>query len=1388
MLTLSNAVAQVGVKINEGLRFTKTSTVTFEAWAPGASEMLISEDFNFSDTDWQGYTPNPMPWKFSDEDGMKTLYAKFKYRDGSTSEIFTDDILLDTEAPKKGRVIITKGHYTNDRVVQVKLECKEAYEMMITNDGDFTNAHWQEFRKNLTWQLSKNEGRKTVSVKFRDRAENESEVFEDQIKYDITPPTPISIEIEPENSVFDEETNTLFINMYNREVTLYLEAKEAEFMKISNEKSFFGHKWRKYQDILEEWLLEEGDFEGYRKVYVKFMDKAKNESKPITANIYVDTKPPHQNEIRFDSETIKELTTDLTIFSNGAHEMKVSNDSTFKNVDWEPYTTSKEWELDGSNSSEDKFVYAIFRDRAKNVSERVQAHIIYDNTPPRDCSFTINDGADGTFDAHVNIKASAKDAVAMRIGLTPDLSETPWMDYTTNPRKTYITNKGGTHYIYMQFRDWAQNESEILKDSIYLWIKPTREEVRINDGSPYYTSSDPNVTLHLFANHSDKMMISNSINFEDVTPIPYQEEIDWTLEEGDGEKRVYVRFLNSTNVPSEVTSASVFVDTGVPTDCKFSINSGDEYTYDDKVLVEASAKGATAMRVGSSPNLEGIPWIHYTDKPRAFYLNPRHGLKKLYMQFMDQAHNQSEIIADSIYLVALPVRTSVRINQGAEFCNDVDGNVTLDLTGLNTSTMLVSNSEDFDNAEEIPFQKRIPWKLETGDGVKKVFVKIWNEEHNAFVVTSDEIILDGTPPQEYSFTLNNGEKSTFDEEIKLEARARGAVGMRIGFLENLEGSPWINYTDQARTVRLDPSGGIHRVFIQFKDQAGNLTPVLEDSITLLVRPIRSTVHINQGDEYFTESHGRVKLNLFSINAQKMLISNHEDFSDAEWLPYSTQVDWQLEPGDGVRTVYVRYFSKTQTSSEIISDKIIVDTTPPQQLHAEILPVPAEFRVLYYRDIQILFRGEDIAYYQISEQEDFKYAPWRPYSNLLFFYGFKANLQTGKRTLYVRMRDWAGNVSEPVSYDTFIPKKEKLPPIMWPKDIILRGTKAFTNRSVLPLTLQVKNAVKMRSSDYKGSLSYKEWKDYNPEYMWQLSGNEGVKDLYLQFILDGEVISDVYHCQVYLDKNVPSNIKLEIEDGLYCKDPEREVTLNLFAYGAHKVRISNSPDLENAPWQRYQSKMKWKLSEGDGDKTVYVQYGDFAGNISETLQQSILLDREEPVAVNFSINNDAQYTTSREVQLNIKAEEADKMWISKTPHYSFNSPWLPYKEDFKYSLKFNQEGKADLYVRFRDVAGNISQANHAQIILDLEAPVVKKLELNGEDSFTTSTTVKLTSDVLGAKYMQVSNSKNFGNEWNAYFHETDWTLEGGKGMKRVYVRFKDAAGNISKPTYAEIMLY
>jgi hypothetical protein len=62
----------------------------------------------------------------------------------------------------------------------------------------------------------------------------------------------------------------------------------------------------------------------------------------------------------------------------------------------------------------------------------------------------------------------------------------------------------------------------------------------------------------------------------------------------------------------------------------------------------------------------------------------------------------------------------------------------------------------------------------------------------------------------------------------------------------------------------------------------------------------------------------------------------------------------------------------------------------------------------------------------------------------------------------------------------------------------------------------------------------------------------------------------------------------------------------FGSGVVEMRIKNGGGDPWTEWRKYAAQVDWKLSEGDGQKVVYVQFKDYAGNKSEPVKATITL--------------------------------------------------------------------------------------------------------------------------------------------------------------------------------------
>jgi len=98
----------------------------------------------------------------------------------------------------------------------------------------------------------------------------------------------------------------------------------------------------------------------------------------------------------------------------------------------------------------------------------------------------------------------------------------------------------------------------------------------------------------------------------------------------------------------------------------------------------------------------------------------------------------------------------------------------------------------------------------------------------------------------------------------------------------------------------------------------------ESSRKIVVIPRMFSVTIDQGSPKTSTRNVALRMSA-SSETEIMQISNAPDMSGAQWQPYQSTYSWSLLPGDGDKTVYVRFRDTADNESDIVSDSIELDT-------------------------------------------------------------------------------------------------------------------------------------------------------------------------------------------------------------------------------------------------------------------------------------------------------------------------------------------------------------------------------------------------------------------------------------------------------------------------------
>ena len=237
------------------------------------------------------------------------------------------------------------------------------------------------------------------------------------------------------------------------------------------------------------------------------------------------------------------------------------------------------------------------------------------------------------------------------------------------------------------------------------------------------------------------------------------------------------------------------------------------------------------------------------------------------------------------------------------------------------------------------------------------------------------------------------------------------------------------------------------------------------------------------------------------------------------------------------------------------------------------------------------------------------------------------------------------------------------------------------------------------------------------------------------------------------------------------------------------------------WEPCQAVKAWTLTGGAGTKTVYVQFRDKAGNVSDAdpvkagaqpYKDDIVCDPIPPTGT-ISINNGALYTKTAAVTLNLSAVDTGGSGLEGmrfTNSGGTASAWEPFATTKAWTLS-GGPGTKTVYVQFKDKAGNISDADPVKagaqsykddIVYD-PIPPTGTISISGGGTSTTTLAVTLNltaADTVGSGLdaMRLVNSGGTPSDWEPFQATKPWTLPGGAGTKTVYVQFRDKAGNIS----------
>lgn len=323
-------------------------------------------------------------------------------------------------------------------------------------------------------------------------------------------------------------------------------------------------------------------------------------------------------------------------------------------------------------------------------------------------------------------------------------------------------------------------------------------------------------------------------------------------------------------------------------------------------------------------------------------------------------------------------------------------------------------------------------------------------------------------------------------------------------------------------------------------------------------------------------------------------------------------------------------------------------------------------------------------------------------------------------------------------------------------------------------------------------------DYTRTTTWTLAdaAQDGRKSVWARFEDAAGNIGAPIEAVVVLDRIAPSSAAI----ALTAETPAAAgfalsplVTATLTAVDANGgtenaallVRLSHDPGFGSARFVPFEASTTWLLAPGDGEKTVYAQFLDPAGNQSLAVHASILLDTKAPTAPSVVVrendgtpNDGVLRTTTTQVELSaagtpVAAELSESPGFADPIRVEMASRPLPVTASFT----FAGTGTRTIWARFFDAAGNTSAPANATVLIDDTAPAAAPVTLT-PSPFTRTTTIALVPPAAGQQELQVTGDVVAPTGFVAAPADAPITitLTSGDGPKNLTVTYRDVAGN------------
>ncbi len=609
--------------------------------------------------------------------------------------------------------------------------------------------------------------------------------------------------------------------------------------------------------------------------------------------------------------------------------------------------------------------------------------------------------------------------------------------------------------------------------------------VTVNNGGSITNDAEGRVILKIFAKGASEMRVSNNASFIGARWEAFEVQKSWRLDaREDGIKTVYVQFRDgSGSMVSDPTVAQVELDRSPPINPSVNINSNAEYTNarDRKVYLELYCDEAYEMQVSNRSDFQDAPrWYPYKETIQGWPLTGGEGTKHVYARYRDYAGNISAVALDTIIVDQTPPKGQFEINNGAKFTTSRSVKLQFNVEGA--SDISIQSLGTW-----IPFQKEMDFELPAEQGPQVVAVKFRDKMGNQSKLAFARIILDLEAPSMPRILVNGGNRYTKSYNVNIRLSAIGASEMIVSNDAGLHGAVWQPYRYLLPSWTFDVADGEKIVYVKFRDEAGNETEIMSDKIILdQGMPTGGKIKIvskegKQGTTNNKEGLVNLELSVEGDDARYMMISNTENFFEGRWEIYRNKVeDWKLAVGDGEKGVYAKFRDRAGNVSTPVSDRVVLDLTAPLDTR---IAVEKNSKYVQSTTVTVNVFARGASEVMLGKSEQFTGATWQKYAEEIT--GWKLEGEDGKKVVYAKFKDEAGNITPPISTEIIL---DRIPP-RDPQISINKGDSITNNPNKVVLLQAKADGAIMMQIGMDAAFTGSRWINFKQAKMFRLPYQE-----------------------------------------------------------------------------------------------------------------------------------------------------------------------------------------------------------------------------------------------------------------------------------------------------------